>query len=68
VGRTEAPKDLRPHAHGITSQGCVDPSGIVAQDVQLVMGPQDPKDVTEDTARNLSALVGELAGEGKTIE
>jgi hypothetical protein len=32
------------------------------------MGPQDPKDVTEDTARNLSALVGELAGEGKTIE
>jgi hypothetical protein len=25
------------------------------------MGPQDPKDVTRDTARNLSALVGELA-------
>jgi hypothetical protein len=27
------------------------------------MGPQDPKDVTRDTARDLSALVGELAGE-----
>ena len=25
------------------------------------MGPQDPKDVTRDTARDLSALVGELA-------
>jgi hypothetical protein len=25
------------------------------------MGPQDPKDVTKDTARDLSALVGELA-------
>jgi hypothetical protein len=25
------------------------------------MGPQDPKDVTKDTARELSALVGELA-------
>jgi|SRR5829696_285072 len=25
------------------------------------MGPQDPKDVTRDTARTLSALVGELA-------
>lgn len=25
------------------------------------MGPQDPKDVTGDTARDLSALVGELA-------
>jgi hypothetical protein len=25
------------------------------------MGLQDPKDVTRDTARNLSALVGELA-------
>ena len=24
------------------------------------MGPQDPKDVTRDTARDLSALVGEL--------
>jgi hypothetical protein len=24
------------------------------------MGPQDPKDVTRDTARELSALVGEL--------
>ena len=67
MGRTEAPKDLRPHAHGITSQGCVDPSGIVAKDVQLVMGPQDPKDVARDTARDLSALVGELAGEGKII-
>jgi hypothetical protein len=25
------------------------------------MGPKDPKDVTRDTARDLSALVGELA-------
>ena len=25
------------------------------------MGPQDPKDVTRDTARDVSALVGELA-------
>jgi hypothetical protein len=25
------------------------------------MGPQDPKDVTRNTARDLSALVGELA-------
>lgn len=25
------------------------------------MGPQDPKEVTRDTARELSALVGELA-------
>jgi hypothetical protein len=25
------------------------------------VGPQDPKDVTRDTARDLSALVGELA-------
>jgi hypothetical protein len=25
------------------------------------MGPQDPKDVTKDTARELSALVGEPA-------
>jgi hypothetical protein len=25
------------------------------------MGPQDPKDVTRDTARDLSDLVGELA-------
>jgi hypothetical protein len=25
------------------------------------MGPQDPKDVTRDTARDLSALAGELA-------
>ena len=25
------------------------------------MGPQDPKDVTRDTARDLSARVGELA-------
>ena len=24
------------------------------------MGPQDPKDVTRDTARDLSALVGEF--------
>ena len=31
------------------------------------MGPQDPKDVARDTARDLSALVGELAGEGETI-
>jgi hypothetical protein len=25
------------------------------------VGPQDPKDVTRDTARDLSGLVGELA-------
>ena len=25
------------------------------------MGPQDPKDVTRDTARDLSGLVGEFA-------
>jgi len=25
------------------------------------VGPQDPKDVTKDTARDLSGLVGELA-------
>jgi hypothetical protein len=25
------------------------------------MGPQDPKDVTRDTARDLSGLAGELA-------
>ena len=25
------------------------------------MGPQDPRDVTKDTARDLSALVGEFA-------
>jgi hypothetical protein len=27
------------------------------------MVPRDPKDVTRDTARDLSALVGEFAGE-----
>jgi hypothetical protein len=32
------------------------------------MGPQDPKEVSRDSARDLSALVGELAGEGETIE
>jgi hypothetical protein len=31
------------------------------------MGPQDPKDVTRDTARDLSALVRERVGEGETI-
>jgi hypothetical protein len=31
------------------------------------MGSQDPKDATRDTARDLSARVGELAGEGETI-
>jgi len=31
------------------------------------MGLQYPKDVTRDTARDLSALVGELAREGETI-
>jgi hypothetical protein len=31
------------------------------------MGPQDPKDVTRDTARDLSGLVGELAGEDAII-
>ena len=31
------------------------------------MGPQDPKDVARDTARDLSALVGELSGEGEVI-
>ena len=29
--------------------------------MRLLMGPQDPKDVIRDTARDLSALVGELA-------
>ena len=29
------------------------------------MGAQDPKEVTRDTARDLSALVGELVGEGE---
>jgi hypothetical protein len=32
------------------------------------MGLQDPEDVARDTARDLSALVGELAGECETIE
>jgi hypothetical protein len=31
------------------------------------MVPLDPKDVTRDTARNLSALVGELVGEDARI-
>jgi hypothetical protein len=31
------------------------------------MGPQDPKDVTRDTARDLSGLLGELAAEGEII-
>jgi hypothetical protein len=31
------------------------------------MVPQDPKDVARDTARDLSGLIGELAGEGETI-
>ena len=31
------------------------------------MGPQDPKDVTRDTARKLSALAGELARAGEII-
>ena len=31
------------------------------------MGPQDPKDVTKDTARDLSALVAELAGDDAII-
>jgi hypothetical protein len=31
------------------------------------MGPQDPKDVTRDTARDLSALVGELAALRKAL-
>jgi hypothetical protein len=34
---------------------------LVAQGVRFVVGPQDPKDVTWDTARYLSGLVGELA-------
>ena len=34
---------------------------MVAEGVRKVEGPQDPKDVTRDTARDLSALVGELA-------
>jgi hypothetical protein len=36
---------------------------LVAQGVRFVVGPQDPRDVTRDTARDLSALVGELAAE-----
>ena len=31
------------------------------------MGPQDPKDVARDTARDLSALVGELAALKETL-
>jgi hypothetical protein len=34
---------------------------LVAQGVRFVVGPQDPKDVTRDTARDLSGLAGELA-------
>jgi hypothetical protein len=32
-----------------------------------LMGPQDPKDVARDTARDLSALVGEFAGDDTMI-
>jgi hypothetical protein len=32
------------------------------------VGPQDPNDVARDSACDLSALVGELAWEGETIE
>ena len=31
------------------------------------MGPQQQKDVSRDTARNLSALVGEFAGDDAMI-
>jgi hypothetical protein len=31
------------------------------------MGPQDPKDVTRDIARDISALVGELATLKETL-
>jgi hypothetical protein len=31
------------------------------------MGPQDPRDVTRDIARNLSGLVGEFGGEDAII-
>ena len=34
----------------------------MAEEVRLLVGPQDPKDVTRDIARDLSAVVGELAG------
>jgi hypothetical protein len=40
-------------------------STVFGQRIRLPqMDPQDPKDVTRNTARDLSALVGELAGEG----
>jgi hypothetical protein len=31
------------------------------------MGPQDPKDVARDTARDLSGLISELMGEGEIV-
>jgi hypothetical protein len=31
------------------------------------MGPQEPKDVTNDAGRDLSALVGEVAALGETL-
>jgi len=34
---------------------------LVAQGVRFVVGPQDPKGVTRDTARDFSGLAGELA-------
>jgi hypothetical protein len=37
-------------------------STVFGQRIRLPsMGPQDPKDVTRDTARDLSGLAGELA-------
>jgi hypothetical protein len=45
-----------------------DYSTVSGQRISLPqMGPQDPKEVTRDTARDLSALGGKLAGEGKTM-
>jgi hypothetical protein len=32
------------------------------------MGPQEPKDLARDTARDLSGLVGELAAEAAMVE
>ena len=38
-------------------------STVSRQKIRLpLMGPQGPKDVARDTARDLSALVGELCG------
>ena len=42
-------ENLRPHPYR------------VEKGIRKLMGPQDPKDVTRDTARDLSGMAGELA-------